>query len=905
MQTKTRNKFISLGFPTDLISKINSKSLTVSGLAGMSKAALIQMGFTSDEADTIVRKVNRESIPVKTVENILLKTGGVCCYCTDGNNTRPFQIHHIEEYHVGQNNEEENLLLVCPTHHTTIHKFNIPQAEQKSVRWKWEQVWKIAMEYKIKGLDFPFETFTAVDYDLPGSITEIFQYTAPKPSVCAKVIQAEIVNDALKMLEVENRLIISGPSGSGKSTLAYSIIGNMPTFLKYQCSIGSDANKVVKEIYTFLSTAVKPLVLLIDDANTFLATHHLETILKAATNGNRIIIVNTDALKGFEKIEVHFSSSVFYVNWELIKGSVKTTIIDHGDEILPYLKTKRKGYFNGLPIGHGKMDYSLRWIVEQYAKEANSVWQFIYQLGSGYDELDRKHVSLVNNGRLDVVVAYIAINQIAKVEQGTTIDELIYLYKWHSALNGKIEPEEKWLKERLEELVNRRILQIDRGRYNTIHRYFAAEFIEISYTKSSDATVETLNSIFRDFSRIEEIRILWSWFENLSVYRYVQDWYRSFSMQDWIALVSAAEKNGIRMLASIAYRMFSIAVTGFTPIEEAFKGKGKDLAIMLNNAGEKMLPSLKDLLYALKQNSKNVLIEMFANLDPGEFAKTIKQSQAEHFEHINWLLSSVYEIDVKWLDRVCSKITNPEIYSIANTIEKGDIDSLLHIIKFHRTFISNLKRSEYRQYVQLFGELLRGCGLKDMRYSTYENPLADLILFENDVKYLLDCLDQEKLAKDLSRTSPRHWETLTQISLVTRYTNSSVIAELLNKVELSQFQRNVEKYKYYTHELRVLIYQLCYAFDERRKEFSQLLYPIVMDSLKDIEGSDNDDILLAYCTLDYEKGKTIAEKCNKPMPLVKDFNIEEETLIEYRKEIQAKEETGEDYIVAETRFKVH
>jgi predicted HNH restriction endonuclease len=121
MRKDAEKRLLELGFDTDLIAKVEAKSLTLSRLKPMSKDALLKAGFTEAEAEEIIGKVKREPIAREVIEAIFKKSGEVCCYCADGNSTRPFHVHHIDEYHVSRNNAEDNLALVCPNDHSSVH----------------------------------------------------------------------------------------------------------------------------------------------------------------------------------------------------------------------------------------------------------------------------------------------------------------------------------------------------------------------------------------------------------------------------------------------------------------------------------------------------------------------------------------------------------------------------------------------------------------------------------------------------------------------------------------------------------------------------------------------------------------------------------------------------------------
>src|ERR1017187_7836165 len=109
MRRNVRERFLALGFDVELIEKIDSFSQTLTGLRGQNKNGLIQIGFTDPEADIILKKVNREAVSREVLEAVIAKCGEACAYCADGNNSKPYQIHHIEEYYKTQNNAENNL----------------------------------------------------------------------------------------------------------------------------------------------------------------------------------------------------------------------------------------------------------------------------------------------------------------------------------------------------------------------------------------------------------------------------------------------------------------------------------------------------------------------------------------------------------------------------------------------------------------------------------------------------------------------------------------------------------------------------------------------------------------------------------------------------------------------------
>src|SRR5205814_10535644 len=133
MHGKTFNALLGYGLSSDLIEKIAHRKHTLTELRALSRQKLLSH-YTSDEVDQIKLRIERTPIPDDVISLVTSRARGGCCYCGDGNSARPFQIHHIDPYSETQDNSEDNLLLVCPTHHARIHANGISRLEQKSER---------------------------------------------------------------------------------------------------------------------------------------------------------------------------------------------------------------------------------------------------------------------------------------------------------------------------------------------------------------------------------------------------------------------------------------------------------------------------------------------------------------------------------------------------------------------------------------------------------------------------------------------------------------------------------------------------------------------------------------------------------------------------------------------------
>jgi hypothetical protein len=146
LRNKTANALLALGFDTDLITKVETNRDTVSSLRSRSDTAL-RLYYTDAEVQLIKDYIKRKPIATDVLVRVLAAANESCCFCEDGNSARPYQIHHIIEHAKTQDNSEENLVLICPSHHVSVPK-QFSAAEQKERRRTWHSIVKIARAYR-------------------------------------------------------------------------------------------------------------------------------------------------------------------------------------------------------------------------------------------------------------------------------------------------------------------------------------------------------------------------------------------------------------------------------------------------------------------------------------------------------------------------------------------------------------------------------------------------------------------------------------------------------------------------------------------------------------------------------------------------------------------------------------
>lgn len=899
MRLDAEKRLLALGIGTDLIQKIEDRSLSLSSLRPMSKEALIKIGFTEMEVDLIISKVKRDPISPEVLERIILKSGEVCCYCADGNSTRPFHIHHMNEYHVSHDNSEDNLCLVCPNDHANVHSKKITLEYQKAIKRAWENVWSIAQDYKNKGIVFPFGAFEVVDYNVEGNITDIFSFASPCGSVCLELAKGILANHCFKTLIKENKLILAGGSGSGKTTLAKGIAGHFKNVIVFKYVVSDKTSvEIAKEITHFLTIAQKDLILIIDEANTKLKSAQIENVLQFANSEQKIILVNTrNSFNSEGNLEQHFPDCVEYISWQVLREDVASIIIEHETAVIEYLDNKAINDHNGHKIGYGTFDHHLNRVVEGYAKSTDTVWQFIFMLGGGLSRITKMYTELQATDRFDLVVLYTSIMQISKVEEGVSVDEIIDFYKRNSILSKVPIPEKDWLNGKLKELCVKRILVEVRGRYKTVHREFAKAFIETSYLINRVGCSELLDEVFLDFSRSKEIMILWSWLKYGQVSDYTIRWAHTLSIGQWKELTDETFKNGLNILQILARHLHSTSLPESSNIAyEVFKDKADAIAELINKGEDGTLYYFRELSTTLKYHCTEIIKPIMDAVDEKKFANLIKDSNVETFDYLSWLFNALSEGYIDWVIKFKRNFTFSDFERIIARNEKGRIRLVHDTIKFYRTYIGIIKRSEFKKCVVLIGLQIKRCDLDEIQFPLlHETALFELFYFPDDIKFILGSIDMPKITNSYEQATPRFWGSMLSFCYLSDYAKLTFAKDFVDGLDMWKVVKNIERhYDNNLHEFRIIMYQLAYASTNRRKEYAKRLLPLVENSMQRFpDKQDHEDVLKAFYQLDEKLGTEACKKLGKNLPDKK--NSSELDFSESKTEIEVYEKSGKDY----------
>lgn len=109
------------GIPSTLAGRIAKSFPDWESMDSGMGAIALETGFTAEERDFIRRAKSRREIPKATVRQLVEECGFRCCLCWNIDADTGIVIHHIKEHAAAPDDTFENLVVLCPDHHSRVH----------------------------------------------------------------------------------------------------------------------------------------------------------------------------------------------------------------------------------------------------------------------------------------------------------------------------------------------------------------------------------------------------------------------------------------------------------------------------------------------------------------------------------------------------------------------------------------------------------------------------------------------------------------------------------------------------------------------------------------------------------------------------------------------------------------
>jgi hypothetical protein len=164
MGKNTRDALIARGFDSEIATNLDNGGYTLKSLKNMSVDDLRTLSIPEEQIQVILNE-SRPPIPLGTLIKVLQESCWTCCICRTGSGVI---VHHIDEYSNSRSHAEENLVVLCLTHHGEAHtkrkmQLNLTPERLKESKKLWIQTVRELNRQKLLGKT-PSCSYSVWDY---------------------------------------------------------------------------------------------------------------------------------------------------------------------------------------------------------------------------------------------------------------------------------------------------------------------------------------------------------------------------------------------------------------------------------------------------------------------------------------------------------------------------------------------------------------------------------------------------------------------------------------------------------------------------------------------------------------------------------------------------------------------
>lgn len=651
------------------------------------------------------------------------------------------------------------------------------------------------------------EVWEDVSFDIERDITDAIKGNKLFPYNVKSCPELPIIENLKNNLEYTNYCIIKGVSGCGKSITAYQLgyfySKNGYKIYRYKNNDADEFNYDLKNLVDDKS------VFIIDDFQN-LKNISIDKIIANTSEDLKFICTITDDIT-IEAESTYLSSS------ESIKK-----IKDY------YLKNRKIIYDIVHKIDKNVCDtYPSETIesrLEKAEKEATSPWMFNYILRGGWNTAKNDYFQAKDNNRVDLLLIYIALNQIAFLDKPISINEIEKVLEF-------TDYDRTWLSNGLNYLVKNNIIVEEYGCYRCLHiRYASIIISKMSYDlpkNEKKIIIKIIHKIIYDGkATLQGISWLLNEFRTHDLLFYKDNLINNeiWELIKKRCFISTTEVD-IRNSCFVLEATFRF---NYLAKQEIINEKIMDICNWINNisytTGFALSHLINDLLdYDDKGNTNNRLFR--DNIDFKKIANIINKSDYKNIGAIGYFLERLFVFeDDDWKNDIAS---NVNIESIVNNIniQKYEVDIwyLSHFItslyyldnnkglilynKLEEIFKINFKRDAIEAYEAIDNRLLwRMFGF---------SPFNDKRPFKKNikkVKNLLNCIDTKKLANKICTSSNHDWERYARLINLINIVDNKITEKILNDMDMDLFNNNLNNYwEELPREMRIILYELAYG----------------------------------------------------------------------------------------------
>ena len=190
-------KYINYGVSSDIANFLAEKDLPVSTFRITNKKNLINnYGIEEKIVDEVKKCIVRQPIDDEVVFKILENSNSTCNVCK-GTKGQGYIIHHIKEYSKSQNNDYENLIVLCPTCHDMAHRGGLTNSITPEQLYKFKYNWEQTVNNQNVAQACKQNNIEQVEYVNIPRITEVvlkFRNSLPETIYSEHLRSANLIN---------------------------------------------------------------------------------------------------------------------------------------------------------------------------------------------------------------------------------------------------------------------------------------------------------------------------------------------------------------------------------------------------------------------------------------------------------------------------------------------------------------------------------------------------------------------------------------------------------------------------------------------------------------------------------------------------------------------------------------
>ena len=666
------------------------------------------------------------------------------------------------------------------------------------------------------------------------------------------------MRDVERRLRETGFLLLLGISGSGKTTLAVGVAGRLAGsgYLAFRYDPPRSVRNPTADVLTFLATADRPCVLVLDDANLDFREHQLAEIRAASGRPVLVIATWTRGEGGDDaRTERQFPDAV-YVTWPALRPTVREFLLANQATVVSALQAYQEP-FGVFGVGLGKMDVSLEAHMARYEEQVKTVSEFLFLLRGGTDAVRQDLARLVENCRADVPILYAAVEQLAGFERTVTPEEVAKAYP--PCQEGGLLPvaTPTWVKGIFDEECRRRRMQQRRGEYTTLHRDWARRLIGVALgTDPSRADVERFLVRDLDCRTKEPFRLMrllsWLWYDDVGG-PFVRAWIDRQPKEEWAQLVGTAANQGLGVLGLVAHRLHSALLHRPAVTTAAFAPHEEIVSLAVQTAGPEDWFNLQHIFRALCQSCPDYVARVVERWDPKACSTLLGETVPLYYDPACWFFSSVKDCNPGWVATVGQALSWEAVSRKLGETPVGHLDDVFHCQSLLIHLGVRQRRSMVRRYGEVIRSVLRGARLSDMRACPL-NGMALNLFFPFDIARALEAIDPIRAATELEVGPPRVWATFTDLIAIALEGDTDWPAAVICALDPERFAKSVESQAIGNEfELRVGLFGIARGPQGQRRIIAERLYPAVLAAAKRSE-VERTALVTAFFELDRELG---------------------------------------------------